>query len=141
MVYASALKLVAKIALITAASGGFGVMMGLVMSSFEFNHTMQIDTDRSTKSQLKQQFHGYGKFLKKQALSFMKFGWYISILEIPLEISLGKISTPVVFFSGGMAACLLNPKGTFKSKIPTFFGSGMFIGAIGGFMNRGNDKA
>ena len=43
----------AKVALITCASAGFGVAMGFVMSSFEFNSTMGVDTTRSTKSQLK----------------------------------------------------------------------------------------
>ena len=54
MVYQSAVKLAFKCAMITVASGGFGIMMGLVMSSFEFNHHMHIDTDRTTKSQLRQ---------------------------------------------------------------------------------------
>ncbi len=49
-----------KIVLMTGASAGFGVVMGMFMSSFEFNSTMGVDTDRSTKSQLKQHFHGYG---------------------------------------------------------------------------------
>ena len=54
-----------KIVLMTGASAGFGVVMGMFMSSFEFNSTMGVDTDRSTKSQLKQHFHGYGQFLKR----------------------------------------------------------------------------
>ena len=43
-------KNVLKICLMTGASAGFGVVMGLFMSSFEFNSTMGVDTDRSTKS-------------------------------------------------------------------------------------------
>lgn len=39
-----------KIGLITFASAGFGVVMGLIMSSFEFNATMGVDTSRSTRS-------------------------------------------------------------------------------------------
>ncbi len=35
----SALKMFAKIALITGASAGFGVMMGLIMSSFETSNS------------------------------------------------------------------------------------------------------
>jgi len=38
----------------------------------------------------------------------MKFGWYIGIIEVPLEIAFGKISAPVVFVSGGGAACLMD---------------------------------
>ncbi len=71
----------------------------------------------------------------------MKFGFYISIIELPLEIILGKISTPVVFCSGGLAACLVDPRGSWSMWLPKFLGSGMFIGGIGLFMNRGNDKA
>ena len=63
MIYLSSFKMIGKCALITVASAGFGFMMGLIMSSFEFNRQMHIDTDRSTRSQLKQQFHGYGRFL------------------------------------------------------------------------------
>ena len=71
----------------------------------------------------------------------MGFGWYISIIEIPLEIALGKLNTPVAFFSGGSAACLLHLQGPLSSYVGRFFGSGAFIGSMGLFMNRGNDKA
>lgn len=71
----------------------------------------------------------------------MKFGWYIGLIEIPLEIAFGKISTPVVFFSGGAAAILAHPGGTPRSWIPRFISSGGFIGGLGLFMNRGHDKA
>jgi hypothetical protein len=54
-----------KLALMTVGSAGFGVLMGMFMSSFEFNSTMQVDTSRSTCSQLKQHFFGYGRFLKR----------------------------------------------------------------------------
>ena len=140
-----------KCALVTVASAGFGFFMGLIMSSFEFNRTMHIDTDRSTRSQLKQQFFGYGRFLKKQSLGFMKFGFYISLLEIPLELAFGKISTPAVVVSGGLAAVLLNPrdlKYNFRGPNPhlgplfmRFLSSGAFIGMIGMYMNKGNDAA
>ena len=133
----------------TVASAGFGFFMGLIMSSFEFNRQMHIDTDRSTRSQLRQQFFGYGRFLKKQSLGFMKFGFYISVLEIPLELAFGKISTPAVFVSGGLAAVLLDSRNLhFKFGGPNphlpavfmrFLSSGMFIGLIGMYMNKGND--
>lgn len=42
-----------KIVMITGVSAGMGVVMALFMSSFEFNSQMAVDTDRSTKSQLK----------------------------------------------------------------------------------------
>ena len=141
MIHLSSLKMVGKCALITIASGGFGFLMGLIMSSFEFNRQMQIDTDRSTRSQLKQQFFGYGRFLKRQSLGFMKFGFYISLIEIPLEIALGKITTPAVFFSGGLAAVLLNPGKTWGPRFGRFMSSGCFIGLLGMYMNKGNDKA
>ena len=53
---------------------------------------------------------------------------------------MGKVNTPAIFFSGGMAAVLCNPRGTAKSMFSTFLGSGAFIGLIGMYMNKGNDK-
>lgn len=50
MVVLSRMKMMAKLALLTVASAGFGVVMGLIMSSFEFNATMGIDTNRSSRS-------------------------------------------------------------------------------------------
>ena len=141
MIFLNGFKMMGKIALITLASAGFGFFMGLIMSSFEFNRQMHIDTDRSTRSQLKQQFYGYGRFLKKQSLGFMKFGFYISLIELPLEIALGKITAPAVFFSGGLAAVFLEPRGSLGSKFGRFMSSGAFIGMIGLYMNKGNDKA
>ncbi|CDW87203.1 UNKNOWN [Stylonychia lemnae] len=140
MLKETALKLFAKVALITVASAGFGVAMGLIMSSFETNNAQIVDNTRSTRSQLKQHFHGYGRFLKRQALHFSKFGLYISLLELPIEIIMGRVNTPGIFFSGGMAAVLCNPRGSVSSMFSTFMGSGAFIGLIGLYMNKGNDK-
>jgi len=65
MIQLIALKSMAKIVLITGASAGFGIMMGLIMSSFETSNASIIDNSRSTRSQLKQHFFGYGRFLKR----------------------------------------------------------------------------
>ena len=46
-------KMAMKIAIMTIGSFGFGAVMAMFMSSFEFNSTMAIDTNRSTTSQLK----------------------------------------------------------------------------------------
>lgn len=54
-----------KIAMITCASAGFGFAMGFIMSGFEFNSTRVVNTDRTSRSQLKQHFFGYSRFLKK----------------------------------------------------------------------------
>ena len=70
----------------------------------------------------------------------MKFGFYISILEIPLELALGKLSTPAIFLSGGLAAVLVEPRGGLGSKFGRFMSSGCFIGLLGMYMNRGNDS-
>ena len=86
MIQLVALKSMAKIVLITGASAGFGIMMGLIMSSFETSNAQIVDNTRSTRSQLKQHFFGYGRFLKRQALHFAKFGLYISLIELPLEM-------------------------------------------------------
>ena len=80
------LKMFGKVIMITGASAGFGIFMGLLMSSFEHNSTMVVDTSRNTKSQLKQHFFGYGRFLKRQAFHFAKFGLYISLIELPIEL-------------------------------------------------------
>ena len=86
MIQLVSLKMIAKVALITGASAGFGVFMGLLMSSFEHNSQTLVDVSRNTKSQLKQHFFGYARFLKKQGLHFSKFGLYIALIEIPIEI-------------------------------------------------------
>ena len=54
-----------KVFMITTVSAGFGILMGFFMSSFEFNSSMGVDVNRSTRSQLKQHFFGYTRFLKK----------------------------------------------------------------------------
>jgi hypothetical protein len=111
------------------------------MSSFEYNQLQAIDHNRSTKSQLKQQFYGYGRFMKKQATGFAKFGLYISLIEIPIEMVVGKLNAPAMFVSGGLAAVFLSHGGSsLGSKFFTFLSSGSFIGAIGLYMNKGSDK-
>lgn len=50
MVQLSSLKMFGKVLMVTGASAGFGVFMGLLMSSFEHNSTMVVDVSRSTKS-------------------------------------------------------------------------------------------
>ena len=95
-----------KILLITGGSAVFGAGMGMIMSSFEFNSSRVINTDKSSSNQIKQHFFGYSRFLKRQALHFARFGLYISLIEIPLELVLGRINSPAIFFSGGLAAVL-----------------------------------
>ena len=129
-----------KVFLITGASAGFGILMGFIMSSFEFNQSRVIDTNRSSSSQLKQHFHGYTRFLKRQSLHFARFGLYISLLEIPMEIIFGRVNSPAIFLSGGGAAALqiryTGPSALFTS----FMGSGCFIGSLGLYMHSGNDS-
>ena len=131
--------MVGKVCLITGASAGFGFAMGFIMSGFEFNSTRVVNTDRSSRSQLKQHFFGYARFLKRQSLHFARFGLYISLLELPLEIVLGKLNFPVIFFSGGMAAVLQQRYTGFGNALSGFIGSGVFIGGLGLVMNRGKD--
>ena len=96
--------MIAKIGLITGASAGFGFAMGFIMSGFEFNSTRAVNTDKTSRSQLKQHFFGYARFLKKQSLHFARFGLYISLIELPLEIIMGRLNSPAIFVSGGLAA-------------------------------------
>ena len=42
-----------KVGIMTVGSAGFGAVLALFMSSFEFNSTMGVNTDKSTRSQLK----------------------------------------------------------------------------------------
>ena len=125
-----------KVAIITIASAFFGLGMGMIMGSFEFNMTMGIDTNRSSWSQFRQHYYGYWRFLKRQSLHFSRFGLYIGLIELPMELIVGKQNCLTMGSSAGMAAYLQNVKAPFW---PTFLGSGAFVGAIGVFMNRGND--
>ena len=131
----------AKVAMITGASAGFGILMGVVMSSFEFNQSRVIDTNRSSSSQLKQHFFGYTRFLKKQALHFARFGLYISLIEVPLELINGRVNAPAIFLSGGGAAVLQTRYGGPWATFTSFMGSGVFIGGLGLYMHAGNDSA
>ena len=78
--------------------------------------------------------------MKRQGLHFARFGLYIGLLEIPLELIIGRLNTPVVFFSGGLAAALQVRYTTFGTFLSTFMGSGVFIGGIGLYMHAGHDK-
>ena len=54
---------------------------------------------------------------------------------------MGKVNSGGIFFSGGMAAVLMQPRfGTPMATLRTFLGSGLFIGGIGLYMNSGSDK-
>ena len=53
MINQSYIKAVIKILMITGVSAGMGILMAIFVSSFEFNSQMAVDTDRSTRSQLK----------------------------------------------------------------------------------------
>jgi len=55
----------AKVAMITIASAGFGIGMGVLMGSFEYNMTMGVDTNRGGWSQVRQHYFGYWRFLKR----------------------------------------------------------------------------
>ncbi len=54
---------------------------------------------------------------------------------------MGRVNSGGIFFSGGLAAVLVEPRfGTAMQLARRFLGSGMFIGGIGTYMNKGNDK-
>ena len=55
-----------------------------------------------------------------------------------MEILVGKQNFMTMGASAGMAAWLQNIRAPF---IPTFLGSGMFVGGIGLYMNMGADGA
>jgi hypothetical protein len=99
-------KMFLKVAMITVASAFFGLGMGMLMGSFEFNMTMGIDTNRGGWSQMRQHYYGYWRFLKRQSLHFSRFGLYIGLIEIPLEIMYGRQNCMTMGASAGMAAWL-----------------------------------
>ena len=79
--------------------------------------------------------------MKRQSLHFAKFGLYISLIELPIELIMGRVNAGGIFFSGGAAAVLVEPRiGTPMQMLRRFLGSGLFIGGIGTYMNKGNDK-
>ena len=54
---------------------------------------------------------------------------------------MGKVNSGGIFFSGGLAAVLVEPRfGAPMAMFRRFMGSGMFIGGIGTYMNSGSDK-
>ena len=54
---------------------------------------------------------------------------------------MGKVNAGGIFFSGGLAAVLVEPRyGSVMQAFRRFLGSGIFIGGIGTYMNKGNDK-
>uniref|UniRef100_A0A7S3CM59 Uncharacterized protein n=1 Tax=Strombidium rassoulzadegani TaxID=1082188 RepID=A0A7S3CM59_9SPIT len=129
-------KIAMKLTMMTVGSAVFGFGMGIFMGSFEYNMTMGIDTNRGGWSQVRQHYFGYWRFLKKQSLHFARFGLYIGLIEVPMEIIVGKPNFLTIGFAGGMAAWLQNIRAPF---IATFLGSGGFIGGISLYMNRGSD--
>ena len=130
------MQMLGRVAVITVASAGFGLAMGVFMGSFEYNMTMGIDNNRSGWSQLRQHYFGYWRFLKRQSLHFSRFGLYIGLIDIPLEILVGRQNFMTMGASAGLAAWFQNVRAPF---LPTFLGSGAFVGCIGLFMNRGDD--
>ena len=106
MIQQSTIKMMIKIMMITGVSAAMGIVMAIFMSSFEYNSHMAVDTNRSTRSQLKQHFHGYARFLKRNALHWARFGFYIALIEIPAEFIIGKQAVPVSFVCCGLAGAL-----------------------------------
>ena len=54
---------------------------------------------------------------------------------------MGKMNAGGIFFSGGLAAVLQEPKfGTPGAMFRRFLSSGLMIGGIGLYMNSGSDK-
>jgi len=125
-----------KVAMITGASAVFGLGLGVFMGSFEYNMSGAVDTNRNGWSQARQHYFGYWRFLKRQALHFSRFGLYIGLIEIPLEIILGRQNFMSMGAAAGLAAWLQNVRAPF---LATFIGTGGFVGCIGLYMHKGND--
>ena len=54
---------------------------------------------------------------------------------------MGRVNAGGIFFSGGLAAVLVESRlGTPRALLGRFLGSGIFIGGLGTYMNKGNDK-
>ena len=102
-----------KVVGITAVSWGAGLLMGLFMGSFDSTTSFGIDVRRSSWSQLRQHYFGHGRYLKRHALHFSRFGLYIGLIESALEIIIGKQNFMSMGFAGGMAAWLQNIRAPF----------------------------
>jgi len=61
---------------------------------------------------------------------------YIGLIEIPLEIILGRQNFMSMGAAAGAAAWLQNIRAPF---LATFLGTGGFVGCIGLYMHKGND--
>ena len=130
-----------KLVMITGGSAVFGGVIALFMSSFEFNSSLNVDVDRSTRSQMKQHFFGFGRHLKRQSLHFAKFGMFIGLIELPIELIVGRVNAGGIFISGGGAAMMMARYTGVANAVTTFMGSGLFIGGLGLFMHKGQDKS
>jgi len=62
---------------------------------------------------------------------------YIGLLEVPMEIIIGKQNWMSMGVSAGLAAWFQNIRAPFAH---TFLGSGLFVGGIGLYMNRGTNE-
>ena len=74
--------------------------------------------------------------LKQSFTGFAKFGFYISLIEMPLESVLGKVSTAGMFVSGGLASLILDHKKTLIGNVWRFLGNGLMICVLGSFLNK-----
>ncbi len=79
-----------KLAGITGVSWLFGLGMGVFMGSFDSSMTFGVDVRRSSWAQLRQHYFGHGRYLKRHALHFSRFGLYIACIECGMEIIIGK---------------------------------------------------
>lgn len=68
-----------------------------------------------------------------------KFGLYIALAEIPLEMTIGKMGVPTLFVSGGLAACFQMRWMGMATFMQTFLSSGAMIGTLSMFVQRGHD--
>lgn len=78
--------------------------------------------------------------MKRNALHWSRFGFFIAVIEIPMEMIIGKQSVPVSFVCCGLAGALqtkyMGPRPFFMSFLQT----GAMISMLQLYMMKGNDK-
>lgn len=66
---------------------------------------------------------------------------FIGLIELPIELIIGRVNAAGIFISGGGAAMMMARYTGFANALTTFMGSGLFIGGLGLFMHKGQDKS
>ena len=68
-----------------------------------------------------------------------RFGLYIGLFELGVEVVTGRVNTAGAFVAGGLAGALQGRYSGAANFMTAFMGSGALIGGIGLYMHKGLD--